>query len=158
MKPKPTMAAAFLALATALTAASGRVQAQTRVAPTPAQVMRLVEIVRGTATSPATIETTQTLARRLGKVGVVVGNGPGFVGNRMMCPYMYEAQYLVEDGATPEEVARARPDWGMLLEEGGEIEGNPDKPRWIGRGPDFEARQVEAPLSGPPSPFESAVA
>ena len=41
------------------------------------------------------------VAKRLGKVGVVVGNGPGFVGNRMMFPYMYEAQFLVEDGATP---------------------------------------------------------
>jgi 3-hydroxyacyl-CoA dehydrogenase len=81
----------------------------------PAQVMRLVEIVRGAATSAATIETTQNLAKRLGKVGVVVGNGPGFVGNRMMFPYMYEAQYLVEDGATPEAVDRALTEWGMAM-------------------------------------------
>ena len=68
----------------------------------PANVMRLVEIVRGSATSPQVIATALALAKRLGKVGVVVGNGPGFVGNRMMFPYMYEAQFLVEDGATPE--------------------------------------------------------
>ena len=55
------------------------------------------------------------LAKRLGKVGVVVGNAPGFVGNRMMFPYMYEAQFLVEDGATPEQVDRALTDFGMAM-------------------------------------------
>ena len=54
-------------------------------------------------------------AKRLGKVGVVVGNAPGFVGNRMMFPYMYEAQFLVEDGATPEQVDRALTDFGMAM-------------------------------------------
>jgi 3-hydroxyacyl-CoA dehydrogenase len=67
----------------------------------PANVMRLVEIVRGAATSPETIATAMAVAKRLGKVGVVVGNCPGFVGNRMMFPYMYEAQFLVEEGARP---------------------------------------------------------
>ena len=81
----------------------------------PANVMRLVEIVRGSATSPEMIATALALAKRLGKVGVVVGNGPGFVGNRMMFPYMYEAQFLVEDGATPEEVDRVLTDWGMAM-------------------------------------------
>ena len=46
---------------------------------------------------------------------MVVGNGPGFVGNRMMFPYMYEAQFLVEDGATPEQVDRVLTDWGMAM-------------------------------------------
>src|SRR6185436_7891993 len=50
----------------------------------PANVMRLVEIVRGKATSPETLATAMAVAKKLGKVGVVVGNGPGFVGNRMM--------------------------------------------------------------------------
>jgi len=81
----------------------------------PANVMRLVEIVRGTATSPETIAAAQALAKRLGKVGVVVGNCPGFVGNRMMFPYMYEAQFLAEDGATPAQVDRALTDWGMAM-------------------------------------------
>ena len=66
--------------------------------------MRLLEIVRGRATSAATLATALGFAKALGKVGVVVGNGPGFVGNRMMFPYMYEAQFLVEEGATPEQV------------------------------------------------------
>jgi 3-hydroxyacyl-CoA dehydrogenase len=81
----------------------------------PANVMRLVEIVRGTATSPNVVARARTFARRLKKVGVVVGNGPGFVGNRMMFPYMYEAQFLVEDGAVPEQVDRVLTDWGMAM-------------------------------------------
>jgi 3-hydroxyacyl-CoA dehydrogenase len=81
----------------------------------PAQVMRLVEIVRGRATSPAVLASSLAFARRLGKVGVVVRNGPGFVGNRMMFPYMYEAQFLVEEGATPEQVDRVLTDWGMAM-------------------------------------------
>jgi len=81
----------------------------------PANVMRLVEIVRGKATSPETVATAMAIAKRLGKVGVVVGNCAGFVGNRMMFPYMYEAQFLVEDGATPEQVDRALTDFGMAM-------------------------------------------
>ena len=81
----------------------------------PANVMRLVEIVRGQATSPETLATAMAVAKRLGKVGVVVGNCEGFVGNRMMFPYMYEAQFLVEDGATPEQVDRALTDFGMAM-------------------------------------------
>jgi 3-hydroxyacyl-CoA dehydrogenase len=61
------------------------------------------------------IATALALARRLRKIGVVVGNGPGFVGNRMMLPYMYETQFLVEEGATPEQVDRALTDFGMAM-------------------------------------------
>jgi 3-hydroxyacyl-CoA dehydrogenase len=81
----------------------------------PANVMRLVEIVRGAATSPETMAAALAFTRKLGKVGVVVGNCRGFVGNRMMFPYMYEAQFLVEDGATPVEVDRALVDFGMAM-------------------------------------------
>jgi len=81
----------------------------------PANVMRLVEIVRGKATSPETLATAMAVAKKLGKVGVVVGNGPGFVGNRMMFPYMYEAQFLVEDGATPQQVDEALTGFGMAM-------------------------------------------
>jgi 3-hydroxyacyl-CoA dehydrogenase len=81
----------------------------------PANVMRLVEIVRGKATSAETLATAMAVAKRLGKVGVVVGNCEGFVGNRMMFPYMYECQFLVEDGATPEQVDRALTDFGMAM-------------------------------------------
>jgi len=81
----------------------------------PAHVMRLVEIVRGTSSSDATLAAALAVAKRLGKVGVVVRNGPGFVGNRMMFPYMYEAQFLAEDGATPEQVDRVLTDFGMAM-------------------------------------------
>jgi 3-hydroxyacyl-CoA dehydrogenase len=81
----------------------------------PAHVMRLVEIVRGSASSVTTLATALTLSKRLGKVGVIVGNSTGFVGNRMMLPYMYEAQFLVEDGATPEQVDRVLNDFGMAM-------------------------------------------
>jgi 3-hydroxyacyl-CoA dehydrogenase len=81
----------------------------------PAHVMRLVEIVRGRATGVGVVASAMAFARRLGKIGVVVRNGPGFVGNRMMFPYMYEAQFLVEDGAAPEQVDRVLTEWGMAM-------------------------------------------
>ncbi len=81
----------------------------------PAHVMRLVEIVRGRATGTDVLASALACAKRLGKVGVVVRNGPGFVGNRMMFPYMYEAQFLVEEGSTPETVDRVLTDWGMAM-------------------------------------------
>ncbi len=81
----------------------------------PANVMRLLEIVRGRATNKETLATALALAKRLSKVGVVVKNGPAFVGNRMMFPYMYEAQFLVEEGATPQQVDRALTQFGMAM-------------------------------------------
>src|SRR4029079_3195414 len=80
-----------------------------------ANVMRLVEIVRGRATSAPLIDTVLALSKRRGKVGVVVGDGPGFVGNRMMFPYMYETQFLVEEGATPQQVDLALTGFGMAM-------------------------------------------
>jgi 3-hydroxyacyl-CoA dehydrogenase len=81
----------------------------------PANVMRLLEIVRGAATAPNVVATALALAKRLGKVGVVARNLPGFIGNRMMFPYMYETQFLVEEGATPEQVDRALTGFGMAM-------------------------------------------
>ena len=81
----------------------------------PAHIMRLLEIVRGSTTATDTVAAALAFAKRLGKVGVVVGNNPGFVGNRMMFPYMYEAQYLVQEGATPAQVDRALTDFGMAM-------------------------------------------
>jgi 3-hydroxyacyl-CoA dehydrogenase len=81
----------------------------------PAHVMRLVEIVRGKASSDRVIATAMALAKKLRKVGVLVGNAMGFVGNRMMFPYMREAQFLIEDGATPAQVDRALTDFGMAM-------------------------------------------
>jgi len=81
----------------------------------PANVMRLLEIVRGKATSKEVIATCMQLSKTLGKVGVLVGNCRGFVGNRMFGPYRREAQFLVEEGASVEAVDRALSDFGMAM-------------------------------------------
>lgn len=81
----------------------------------PANVMRLLEIVRGKATSNEVIATSMALARRLKKVGVLVGNCRGFVGNRMFHQYMREAQYLVEEGAGIPNVDAALYEFGMAM-------------------------------------------
>jgi 3-hydroxyacyl-CoA dehydrogenase len=81
----------------------------------PANVMRLLEIVRGAATSKEVIATCMQVSKTLGKVGVLVGNCKGFVGNRMFGPYRREAQFLVEEGASIEAVDRALQDFGMAM-------------------------------------------
>ncbi|MGC2696136.1 MAG: 3-hydroxyacyl-CoA dehydrogenase NAD-binding domain-containing protein [Candidatus Angelobacter sp.] len=81
----------------------------------PANVMRLLEIVRGKATSKEVIATCMQLSKKLGKIGVLVGNCRGFVGNRMFGPYRREAQFLIEEGATVEAVDRALYEFGMAM-------------------------------------------
>ena len=81
----------------------------------PANVMRLLEMVRGKATSDVVIATSMALSRRLRKVGVLVGNCRGFVGNRMLAPYGREAQFLVEEGALPQDVDAAIYDFGFAM-------------------------------------------
>jgi len=81
----------------------------------PANVMRLLEIVRGRRTSKEAIATGMQLSRKLGKVGVLVGNCRGFVGNRMFHHYVRESVFLVEEGASPELVDKALYDFGMAL-------------------------------------------
>jgi len=81
----------------------------------PAHIMRLLEIVRGAATSAEVIATSLTLAKRLRKIGVVVGNCFGFVGNRMLYSYGRENQFLLLEGAPPEQIDQALFDWGMAM-------------------------------------------
>lgn len=81
----------------------------------PANVMRLLEIVRGRETSAEVIATSMDLAKKLRKVGVLVGNCRGFVGNRMLGPYSREAQFLAEEGASPQQVDKALEDFGMAM-------------------------------------------
>jgi len=81
----------------------------------PANVMRLMEIVRGAATGNEVIATCMQLSKKLGKVGVLVGNCMGFVGNRMFGPYRREAQFLVEEGASVTDVDDALYDFGMAM-------------------------------------------
>jgi 3-hydroxyacyl-CoA dehydrogenase len=81
----------------------------------PANVMRLLEIVRGKASSKEVIATCMQLSKKIGKIGVLVGNCRGFVGNRMFGPYRREAQFLAEEGASVEAVDSALYDYGMAM-------------------------------------------
>jgi 3-hydroxyacyl-CoA dehydrogenase len=81
----------------------------------PANVMRLLEIVRGKKSSKEVIATCMQLSKRLGKIGVLVGNCRGFVGNRMFGPYRREAQFLVEEGADIQAVDMALVEFGNAM-------------------------------------------
>src|SRR5215467_3393265 len=81
----------------------------------PANVMRLLEIVRGKASSKDVIATCMQLSKKIGKIGVLVGNCRGFVGNRMFGPYRREAQFLAEEGASVEAVDAALYEYGMAM-------------------------------------------
>jgi 3-hydroxyacyl-CoA dehydrogenase len=81
----------------------------------PANIMRLVEVVRGGATSTEVIATVLALTRRMGKLGVVVGNCFGFVGNRMLYAYGRENQFLMLEGATPSQIDSAMQRFGMAM-------------------------------------------
>ena len=73
----------------------------------------LVEVVRGVHTSDATVATLHTLARRIGRVPLVVRDGPGFLVNRLLAPYLCEAIRLLEEGAAPERIDGAMTEFGM---------------------------------------------
>ena len=81
----------------------------------PANVMRLQENVRGRKTSDETIATTMALAKKLGKVGVLVGVCDGFVGNRMLYAYSRQSNFLLEEGGLPEQVDKALYDFGFPM-------------------------------------------
>jgi 3-hydroxyacyl-CoA dehydrogenase len=81
----------------------------------PAHVMRLLEVVRGAATSPATLATAIAVGRRIGKVPVTVGVCHGFVGNRMHRVRSVEAERLLLEGALPQDVDAAMTDFGFPM-------------------------------------------
>jgi 3-hydroxyacyl-CoA dehydrogenase len=81
----------------------------------PAHVMRLLEIVRGAKTEPSVLATAVTLARAIGKVGVVVGVCDGFCANRMLYPYLRQADCLMEEGALPQDIDRALTTFGFAM-------------------------------------------
>ncbi len=81
----------------------------------PANVMKLLEVVRGQATSAEAIATAMALGKKLKKVAVLAGNSHGFIGNRMIMPYLREAQFMVEEGASVEQVNQALFDFGMAM-------------------------------------------
>jgi 3-hydroxyacyl-CoA dehydrogenase len=81
----------------------------------PANVMKLLEIVRGRQTSPEAVATAAALARRLAKIGIVVGNCFGFVGNRMLARRTEAAERLLLDGASPAQVDAALRAFGFKM-------------------------------------------
>ncbi len=81
----------------------------------PANVMKLLEVVRGAQTADDALATVMALARRIGKVGVAVGVCYGFVGNRMLHKRQTQAVALVNEGATPAQVDRVLYDFGLPM-------------------------------------------
>lgn len=81
----------------------------------PANVMKLVEVVRGEMTAPDAVATGMNLARRIGKVPVVTGVCYGFIGNRMLIPRQGQAIQMLIEGATPEQIDRVHIGFGMPM-------------------------------------------
>jgi 3-hydroxyacyl-CoA dehydrogenase len=81
----------------------------------PANVMRLLEVVRGTRTAPDVLATVMQLAKRIGKVAAVSGVCYGFIGNRMAEVYMREAEFLLLEGATPAQIDQAIESLGLAM-------------------------------------------
>jgi 3-hydroxyacyl-CoA dehydrogenase len=81
----------------------------------PANVMRLLEVVRGEKSSPETIATAMGIGRKVGKISVLVGNCFGFVGNRMLHGYTGEGTFLLESGALPQQVDGAIYNFGLAM-------------------------------------------
>ena len=81
----------------------------------PANVMKLQENIRGAKSSEATVATVMALGKTLGKNVVLAGNCDGFIGNRMLQYYTGEAEFLLEQGATPEQIDRVAEKFGMPM-------------------------------------------
>jgi len=81
----------------------------------PANVMRLLEVVRGAETAKDVLATCMNMAKRIGKLGVVAGVCHGFIGNRMLSRYSTAAQRLMFEGATPKQVDDAIYNFGMPM-------------------------------------------
>lgn len=81
----------------------------------PANIMRLLEVVKCKNTAPDVLATALALAKRLGKLPVVSGVTEGFIGNRIFSAYRREAEYMVEDGASPQEIDAALEAYGFPM-------------------------------------------
>jgi 3-hydroxyacyl-CoA dehydrogenase len=81
----------------------------------PANVMRLLEVVRGKRTANDVLAATIKLGKRLKKVPVVSGVCDGFIGNRMLEKYTQQAYFLLDEGASPQQVDRALQNWGLAM-------------------------------------------
>ena len=81
----------------------------------PANVMKLLEVVRGEKTAPDALATAMAIGKKIGKVAVVAGVCDGFIGNRMLKPRQVEAMNLLMEGATPAQVDRVHVEFGMPM-------------------------------------------
>lgn len=81
----------------------------------PAHIMKLLEVVSGSRTSPTAIATAMSLSKAMGKIGVAVGNCFGFVGNRLLNRYSEQTYFIIEEGSTPEEVDGALMEFGFKM-------------------------------------------
>jgi len=81
----------------------------------PANIMKLVEVVRPATVSPTILSSALYVVKRIGKIGVVVGVCDGFVGNRMLYAYRRQADFLLEEGALPAQVDRVLREFGMAM-------------------------------------------
>jgi 3-hydroxyacyl-CoA dehydrogenase len=81
----------------------------------PANVMRLLEVVRGARTGDDVLMTAMRLAKKIGKIAVVSGVCDGFIGNRMVEQYLRQAMFLLEEGASPQQVDAALEGFGMAM-------------------------------------------
>src|SRR5439155_26243112 len=81
----------------------------------PANVMRLLEVVRGAKTGKDVLATTMKLGKTLKKVPVVSGVCDGFIGNRMLEKYVQQSLFLLDEGATPAQVDAALQKWGLAM-------------------------------------------
>jgi len=81
----------------------------------PANIMRLLEIIRGGKSAKDVVATSMQTARRIGKVGVLAGVCFGFIGNRMLEAYLEEAQAMMLEGATPADIDGAIEQWGLAM-------------------------------------------
>jgi 3-hydroxyacyl-CoA dehydrogenase len=81
----------------------------------PANVMRLTEVVDTATTSPATLATAVAVAKKLGKLPIVTGVCEGFIGNRIWAVFRRECEFLLEEGALPQEIDAALEDFGLPM-------------------------------------------
>jgi len=117
----------------------------------PANVMRLLEIVRGAKTSPTTLASAVALGKRLRKVGVVAGVCYGFIGNRMMLEgYVREADQLLLEGATPQQIDRVMLNFGMAM-------GPCTMNDMAGNDVALKSREVPGVRDGKPRPYHEVI-
>ena len=81
----------------------------------PAQVMRLLEIVRGADTAPDVLATALSVARKIGKTPVIARVGEGFIGNRLYSAYRLQCEFMLEEGALPEQIDAALVAFGFAM-------------------------------------------